>query len=90
MTTKLLFKELELLLSDIAFAGIHNLQPVSLQKLEELKHEMVELNMTEGVHLIDRFITTIHAFKEDKSPVSDAVSTLCVLEFYQKTISENI
>ena len=90
MTTRLLFKELELLLSDIAFAGIHNLQPVSLQKLEELKRGMVELNMAEGIRLIDRFISTIHAYKENESLLSDAVFALCVLEFYQKTISENL
>ena len=45
MIIKNLLAELELQLSDIAFSGLRNIQPVTLQKLEDLKHWMNELNM---------------------------------------------
>lgn len=85
-----LFKELELLLSDIAFAGLHNIQPVTVQKLEELKHWMNELNMTEGVRLIDRFIESVHDCRAGKMTVAEVATNLCALEFYEKTISGNL
>ena len=46
MILKNLLAELELLLSDIAFSGLRNIQPVTLQKLEYHKHWMNELNIT--------------------------------------------
>ncbi|NDV67174.1 hypothetical protein [Bacteroides sp. 224] len=89
MNIKLLFKELELLLSDIAFTGIHNLQPVTLQKLEDLKRWMHELSMMEGVHLINRFIESVYAYKDGRKKVSEVTSDLCALELYQKMITNN-
>lgn len=56
MIIKNLLAELELQLSDIAFSGLRNIQPVTLQKLEDLKHWMNELNMSEAIRLTDRFI----------------------------------
>ena len=61
MIIKNLLAELELQLSDIAFSGLRNIQPVTLQKLEDLKHWMNELNMSEAIHLTDRFIDSVYA-----------------------------
>lgn len=85
-----LFKELELLLSDIAFTGLHNLQPVTLQKLEGLKKWMIELNMPEGVKLTDRFIQSARTYQTGETPIDVLASGLCALEFYEKTITNNV
>ena len=61
MIIKNLLAELELQLSDIAFSGLRNIQPVTLQKLEDLKHWMNELNMSEAIRLTDRFIDSVYA-----------------------------
>ena len=53
MIIKNLLAELELQLSDIAFSGLRNIQPVTLQKLEDLKHWMNELNMSEAIRLTE-------------------------------------
>ncbi|MCD7899233.1 MAG: hypothetical protein LUH22_04955 [Bacteroides sp.] len=87
MTLNRLLKELELLLSDIAFTGIHHIQPVTLQKLEDLKKWMIELNMTEGIRLIDKFIQSVYEYKAGKQSVETTISSLCALEFYEKTTS---
>lgn len=68
MIIKNLLAELELQLSDIAFSGLRNIQPVTLQKLEDLKHWMNELNMSEAIRLTDRFIDSVYACKPDKQP----------------------
>ena len=81
--------ELELLFSDISFSGIRNLQPVTLQKLEVIKAKMNELSMAEGVALIDDFIDTFNDWRENKKPVNEVIDRLCVIDFYQKTVSGN-
>lgn len=63
MIIKNLLAELELQLSDIAFSGLRNIQPVTLQKLEDLKHWMNELNMSEAIRLTDRFIDSVYAWQ---------------------------
>lgn len=81
-----LFRELELLLSDIAFAGLHNTQPITLQKLEGLKQWMVELYMPEGIQRVDLFINSMYAWQAGEVSVEVVSSNLCALEFYEKTI----
>lgn len=90
MIIRELFKELELLLSDIAFTGIHNIQPVTIQKLEELKKWMVELNMPEGIKLVDAFTQSVKDYKSGNTDATQTVSCLCALEFYEKNISGNL
>jgi hypothetical protein len=90
MTIETVCKELELLLSDIAFAGLHNLQPITLQKLEDLKKWMIELNMQEGVKLADRFIHSAQTYQTGETSITVLVSDLCTLEFYEKTITNNL
>lgn len=81
-----LLSELELQLSDIAFSGLRNIQPVTLQKLEDLKHWMAELNMPEAIRLTDRFINSVYAWQSGQTTIDTVATNLCALEFYQKNI----
>lgn len=81
-----LLSELELQLSDIAFSGLRNIQPVTLQKLEDLKHWMTELNMPEAIRLTDRFIDSIYAWQAGQSTIDTVATNLCALEFYMKNV----
>lgn len=83
-------RELELLLSDIAFGGLRNVQPVTLCKLEELKQWMKELNMTEGISRIDRLVHSFHQYRLGVITMEQLVSECCALEFYEKHILANI
>ena len=83
-------RELELLLSDIAFGGLRNVQPVTLCKLEELKQWMKELNMTEGISRIDRLVRSFHQYRLGAITMEQLVSECCALEFYEKHILADI
>ncbi|WP_418548587.1 hypothetical protein [Parabacteroides goldsteinii] len=89
MIIKNLLAELELQLSDIAFSGLRNIQPVTLQKLEDLKHWMNELNMSEAIHLTDRFIDSVYAWQAGQTTLETVAANLCALEFYKKNIVNN-
>ena len=89
MIIKNLLAELELQLSDIAFSGLRNIQPVTLQKLEDLKHWMNELNMSEAIHLTDRFIDSVNAWKAGQTTLETVAANLCAQEFYEKNIVNN-
>lgn len=89
MILKNLLAELELLLSDIAFSGLRNIQPVTLQKLEDLKHWMNELNMTEAIRLTDSFIDSVYAWQGGQGTIEAVADNLCILEFYEKNIANN-
>ena len=89
MIIKNLLAELELQLSDIAFSGLRNIQPVTLQKLEDLKHWMNELNMSEAIHLTDRFIDSVYAWQAGQTTLETVAANLCALKFYEKNIVNN-
>ena len=89
MIVKNLLAELELQLSDIAFSGLRNIQPVTLQKLEDLKHWMNELNMSEAIRLTDRFIDSVYAWQAGQTPLATVAANLCALEFYEKNLVNN-
>ena len=89
MILKNLLAELELLLSDISFSGLRNIQPVTLQKLEDLKHWMNELNMTEAIRLTDSFIDSVYAWQGGQVTIEVVADNLCALEFYEKNVINN-
>lgn len=89
MIVKNLLAELELQLSDIAFSGLRNIQPVTLQKLEDLKHWMNELNMSEAIRLTDRFIDSVYAWQAGQTTLETVAANLYALEFYEKNIVNN-
>ena len=86
MILKDLLSELELLLSDIAVSGLRNIQPVTLQKLDDLKHWMAELNMTEAIRLTDRFIDSVYSWQAKQTGIDTVANHLCALEFYEKNM----
>ncbi len=90
MIIERLFEELEELISDIGFAGIRNTQPVTLQRMEEMKRWLIELSMPEGVGVIDRFIVSMREYHAGAVTASEPVDKLCALEFYLKTITGNL
>lgn len=84
------FRELELLLSDITFGGLRSVQPITLKRLEELKLSMKELNMTEGIKRTDKLIHDLQEYQLGNISVEILASSLCELEIYEKQILMNI
>lgn len=90
MTIENVFRELELLLSDIAFTGLRNIQPVTLRKLEESKQWLNELNMAEGIQRIDTLVNSFYNYQSGNVSIEKLASDFCALEFYEKQILANI
>ena len=90
MTIELIFREFELLLSDIAFAGLHNTQPIALRKMNEIRHALEEMQMQEGCGLIDRFAKSLTAYHMKEAYIGEPANDFCALEFYVKTVLGNL
>jgi len=86
MTIEKLFNELELLLSDIAFGGLKNAQPVVLDKLEIIQHGMKELQMTEGYRLAEEFKQALTAYHLGTGNAEESADKFCSLEFYTRSV----
>lgn len=84
------FRELELLLSDIAFTGLRNVQPLTLSKLEAMKQWMNELGMAEGIRRTDTLLRAFCAFQSGDIGMEELASEFCALEMYQKQVTENL
>jgi len=87
-----IFRELELHLSDIAFAGLQNIQPVMVQKLESILPYLDDLQMNEGTAQIQAFIAAVHKNQgtDNESTRPQLIQTFCTLEFYIQTVLQNI
>lgn len=85
-----LFYELELLLSDIAFAGLKNSQPIVLDKLETIQQGFKELQMTEGYRIADEFKRALKLYHTGDGNAEDSANKLCSLEFYVKSVLGNL
>ncbi|NDV57122.1 hypothetical protein [Bacteroides sp. 519] len=90
MIIEKLFNELELLLSDIAFAGFKNTQPVVLDKLTTIQQGLKELQMVEGYRLSDAFKQSLTLYHTGNSNAADCADKLCSLEFYIKSVLGNL
>lgn len=90
MVAEHVIRELEVLLADMAFGGLQHVQPVVLDKLEELGRWMTELNMAEGRARIGRLVETLRAYRTDRSRAEQAVSEFCALEFYRTCVLERL
>ena len=86
MIVETLFRELELLLSDIVFSGLHNIQPVTLRKLDDMKLKLSELCMEEGAVRMDRLIESFYSYQAGKATAEDVANQLCAFEIYQKQV----
>lgn len=86
MIVETVFRELELLLSDIAFSGLHNIQPVTLRQLDDMKMKLRELCMEEGVVRMDRLIESFYGYQAGKVAAEEVANQLCALEIYEKQV----
>lgn len=84
------FRELELLLSDIAFTGLRNVQPLTLGKLEAMKQWMNELGMAEGIRRTDTLLGAFRAYRSGETGMEELASEFCALEMYQKQVTGNL
>jgi hypothetical protein len=89
MAIQKLIYELELLLSDIVFAGLRNTQPVVLDKLQAIQQGFKELQMTEGYRLCEEFKESITRYHTGIGNAEDSANKLCSLEFYVKSALGN-
>lgn len=90
MTIENVFRELELLLSDIAFTGLRNVQPLTLSKLESMKQWMSELGMAEGIRRTDTLLRAFRAYRSGEMGMEELASEFCALEMYQKQVTNTM
>ncbi len=78
MILEYVFRELELLLADLAFNGLQHVQPGVAEQLEQLKRQLTELNMSEGRERIDRLTAALQSGETDRM-----ADEFCALVCYQ-------
>lgn len=90
MQIETIFRELELLLSDMVFGGLSHVQPVTIGKLENLKKELDDAGMIEGSRRIDRLINLLRDHQAGHAGMEDVADAFCALEFYEKHCSNTM
>jgi hypothetical protein len=91
-------RELDFLLSDIAFSGLKNIHPGVLEKLSGFETAAGTLGMEQGAALISRFASALREYRlaspgiKDSAPVNgrELSALLAQLDFYNKNISGNL
>jgi hypothetical protein len=88
-------RDLDTLLSDIAFSGLKNIHPGVLKKLARFQADAGALGMEQGAPLISRFAAALREYRlssPDTAPVSgsELSALLAGLDFYNKNISGNL
>jgi hypothetical protein len=81
--------ELESLLSDIAFSGLKNVHPGTLEKIALLEGTVGELGMGKGASLLKEFAEALRTYRLGEANNSDLAALLCNLDFYNKNIIGN-
>lgn len=85
-------EDLQTLLSDIAFSGIRNIEPSSINDMKKLERKMKNLGMLNGAKYIYDFKNNVFEYvSNNKNEVikERAIKTLCKLEFYLKNVIGN-
>jgi hypothetical protein len=85
-----LSRELDTLLSDIAFSGVKNIHPEIIDKLARLEGTAKELGMEKGAALMNQFAGALRNYRlagEGNEPV---LNLLCALDFYNKNVMGNL
>ncbi|WP_300365229.1 hypothetical protein [Brachyspira sp.] len=81
-----LIKELEMLLSDIAFSGINNIDYNTIEKIETLSNQFEKISMTNIKRLLTEFIDSIKKYKTDennkKENIKEVSNNISKIEFY--------
>jgi hypothetical protein len=91
-------KDLDILLSDIAFSGLKNVHPGVLEKLSLFESSAQALGMGQGAALIARFSASLKAYRQSlhspNDPTAQAGRDLCgllaSLDFYNKNVGGNM
>ncbi|CRF31432.1 hypothetical protein BRSU_0118 [Brachyspira suanatina] len=80
-----LLRDLEILLSDISFSGINNIDYSTIEKIEILEKKFEKISMENIKNLLTEFINSIKQYKtsEDKKiNIKEVSNNIAKLEFY--------
>jgi hypothetical protein len=81
-TVENLQNDLENCLGGINSAGLDNVDPPNIEKLEKIAAVAANLGMKQGKQLVDNLVSVLKALKEGKSTVNSVSVRLTALEFY--------
>ena len=82
-------KELEIILSDIAFSGIDNVDSSFVEKIELLEKKSIENKITNLSNLLNDFINSIKDYKleDSRENLERVFINVSKLDFYIKNAS---
>ncbi|WP_297286103.1 hypothetical protein [uncultured Brachyspira sp.] len=89
MILKEIVKELEIILSDIAFSGIDNIDSSFVEKIELLEKKAIENKITNLSNLLNDFINSIKDYKleDSRENLKRVFINVSKLDFYIKNAS---
>ena len=80
-----LLRDLELLLSDIVFSGINNIDYSTIDKIEVLAKRFEKISMENIKNLLIEFIDSLKKYKTDedkKTNIKEVSDNIAKIEFY--------
>ncbi|MDR2371063.1 MAG: hypothetical protein LBD71_06255 [Treponema sp.] len=86
-TIENLQKELEACVGSINSAGLGNLDPQNIEKLDKISAAASSLGMGQGKKLVDNLVTVLKSFKDGSAKEESVTIRLTALEFYLKNTS---
>jgi hypothetical protein len=81
-TIENLQKELEACVGSINSAGLGNLDPQNIEKLDKISAAASSLGMNQGKKLIDNLVAVLKTFKDGGGKEESVTVRLTALEFY--------
>lgn len=82
-----LLRDLELIISDIVFSGINNIDYTTIEKIEVVSNKFKKISMDNLKELLDEFVLSIKKYKTDnnkKENIKEVSDYICKIEFYIK------
>ncbi|OEJ14943.1 hypothetical protein BFL38_08925 [Brachyspira hampsonii] len=80
-----LLRDLELLLSDIVFSGINNIDYSTIEKIEVLAKKFEKISMENMKNLLIEFIDSLKKYKTEKDKktnIKEVSDNITKIEFY--------
>ncbi|MEI0799624.1 hypothetical protein R4Q14_15035 [Brachyspira intermedia] len=80
-----LLRDLELLLSDIVFSGINNIDYSTIEKIEVLAKRFEKISMENIKNLLIEFIDSLKKYKTDENKkinIKEVSDNIAKIEFY--------
>ncbi|EKV58011.1 hypothetical protein [Brachyspira hampsonii] len=80
-----LLRDLELLLSDIVFSGINNIDYSTIEKIEVLAKKFEKISMENMKNLLMEFIDSLKKYKTEKDKkinIKEVSDNITKIEFY--------